>query len=722
MLAGPWLYVVSIFSSAFLIFGVQPMVGKHILPWFGGAPSVWMTCLAFYQTALFVGYAYAYGLAARVPLRLQPVFHGLFFLASLAVLPVLPADAWKPTANDDSTLRILSMLTANVALPFVLLAATGPLLQFWFARALPGRSPYVLYAVSNVGSLLGLLSFPFLVEPNLPLSSVSRLWSWSFAVTGLAVLACAVRAARSGPEPSPASPSQAPESIEIGRLALWILFPASAVMMFMGVTNQLCLDVASVPFLWIVPLSVYLITLVLSFASERLYRRDVFVALAIASLAWLIATTARAPTRAGVSLAGSWATTAAVYCAALFFGCMVAHGELHRLRPGPSRLTAFYLCIAGGGALGGLFVGLAAPRIFSAYHELPLGVAVCWVSAWAAIRRRPTDVFAGRARRVAWACIGLATAGAASAWALEASAREPGTVVVERNFFGILRVIETPATTPFVVLRHGTTRHGLQYRNLPLRRIPTSYYGQATGIGLLLSERMETKAGPLRVGVVGLGIGTLAAYGREGDQIVFYEIDSEVVRIARDSGHFTYLADSPAQLEVVLGDARLSLEAELAERGGRDFDVLVLDAFTSDSIPIHLLTVEAFRIYAAHLAEGGVLAVHVSNRSFDLAAPVARLGREVGLAACLVVSEDAPQLLSEAARWVLLSADPARCESVEASIARLPRRSGRALAHAVQLVGGSVGDTAVWTDDFSNLLGLLRVPQPARARSQGESP
>jgi hypothetical protein len=323
---------------------------------------------------------------------------------------------------------------------------------------------------------------------------------------------------------------------------------------------------------------------------------------------------------------------------------------------------------------------------------------------------------------VAWACIGLVSAGAAGAWAFDASAREPGTVVVERNFFGILRVIETPATTPFVVLRHGTTRHGLQYRNLPLRRIPTSYYGQATGVGLLLSEQTETKAGPLRVGVVGLGIGTLAAYGREGDQIVFFEIDPEVVRIARDSGHFTYLADSPAQLEVVLGDARLSLEAELAERGGSDLDVLVLDAFTSDSIPIHLLTVEAFRIYAAHLAEGGVLAVHISNRSFDLAAPVARLGREVGLAACLVVNENAPRLLSEAARWVLLSADPARCDSVRASIARLARRSGRTLAHVVPLAGGSVGDTSVWTDDFSNLLGLLRDPQSARVRSQSESP
>lgn len=708
MLPLVWLFVAAVFASAFLIFNVQPMVGKHILPWFGGAPSVWMTCLAFYQTALFVGYAYAWLLAARIPPRLQPALHGLLFLAALTVLPVLPGPEWKPDASGAANLRILGMLAANVALPFVLLAATGPLLQVWFASALPGRSPYPLYAVSNLGSLLGLLSFPLLVEPHLRLSLQSRLWSAGFAATGLAVLACAAWAARRAPSPGAAWPSPSPQ-LERSGVALWLLFPASAVVMFMGVTNRLCLDIASVPFLWIVPLALYLVTLVLCFGSERIYRRGVFVPLALASVAWLVAATLFGPQpRLGVLLADSVGAAAVRYCAALFFGCMVAHGELHRLRPGPARLTAFYLCVAGGGALGGLFVGLLAPRIFDAYHELPLGIASCWLLVLVALRRAPTGVFAGRRAHAAWAGAALLTAGAAGAYAFRAVETEPGTLVVERNFFGILRVIETPGSTPFVVLRHGTTRHGLQYKSPGLRQRPTSYYARATGIGLVLAERTRAAAEPARIGVIGLGIGTLAAYGREQDRIVFYEIDSHVVRIARDSGTFSYLEDSPAEIEIITGDGRLSLEAELERGGGREFDVLVVDAFTSDSVPMHLLTAEAFGIYAAHLAHTGVLAVHVSNRYFDLTAPVARLGHEVGLDAFVVVNQGAPRRLAEAARWVVLARDPEYFEILAAEAARLPSRAGRPLTHAFRLRPEVVAGAPLWTDDFSNVLTLIR--------------
>jgi hypothetical protein len=699
MLPLSWLFVASVFASASLIFNVQPMVGKHILPWFGGVPSVWMTCLAFYQTALFVGYAYAWLLTARIPARAQPAIHGALFLASLAVLPVLPGPEWKPGADAAAHLRILAMLSANVALPFVLLAATGPLLQVWFARALPGRSPYPLYAVSNLGSLLGLLSYPLLVEPNLGLSLQSRVWSAGFAATGLAVLACAAVAAKRNASPGAAARGPAEPAPARGDLALWILFPASAVVMFMGVTNRLCLDVASVPFLWIVPLALYLVTLVLCFASERIYRRRVFVTGAAASLVWLAAAPA---------FADGAAAAAVRYCTALFLGCMVAHGELHRLRPGPARLTAFYVCVAGGGALGGLFVGLLAPGIFDAYHELPLGVASCWVLALVALRRRPSAVLPPRLRTAAWAGAALLTVAMFGAYASRALDREAGTLAVERNFFGILRVIETPGGTPFVVLRHGTTRHGLQYKSPGLRRRPTSYYGETTGIGLVLAERTHDPATPAYIGVIGLGIGTLAAYGREQDRIVFYEIDSQVVRIARDSGAFSYLADSPAEIEIITGDGRLSLEAELGRGGARAFDVLVLDAFTSDSVPMHLLTAEAFRTYAAHLAPGGVLAIHVSNRYFDLTAPVARLGRELGLDAFVVVNQGAPQRLVEPARWVVLARNPNYFEVLVAAAARLPSRAGRPLTHAFRLAPEVVEDAPLWTDDFSNVLSLMR--------------
>jgi hypothetical protein len=706
-----WLFVAAIFASAFLIFGVQPMLGKHILPWFGGVPSVWMTCLAFFQTALFVGYAWAYALAGRIPPHWQPLLHGALFLASLAVLPVLPGAAWKPDPGADSTLRILAMLSASVALPFVLLAATGPLLQVWFARAFPARSPYVLYAVSNAGSLLGLLSFPFLVEPNLPLSLQSRIWSWSFAGTGLLVLGCALRAARSAP--GGAASGSAPESIDAGRVLLWILFPASAVVMYMGVTNHLCLDVASVPFLWIVPLSLYLITLVLCFGSERIYVRGIFMMLAVANLAWLLATTGSEPGAPfGAATDDSVGATATRYGAALFLGCMVAHGELHRQRPGPRHLTAFYLCVAGGGALGGLFVALIAPRIFHAYHELRVGVAACWVLALVAIARSPTGVFAGPLRGAAWAAAGGISLGVVGFLALRSEGGEPAAALVERNFFGILRVIETKGRTPFVVLRHGTTRHGHQYERAELRRRPTSYYSQATGVGLVLAERTREGMPPLSLGVVGLGIGTLAAYGREGDRIVFYEIDPEVVRIARDSGYFSYLSDSTAEIEIVTGDARLSLEAELARGAGRAFDVLVLDAFSSDAVPLHLLTVEAFHAYAAHLAPAGVLAVHVSNRSFDLSPQVVRLGDEVGLHGFRVMNRTAPRLLSERSRWVVLARDPGYLEVLEAEAARLPRPRGKPLTQILRVEPDVVARTALWTDEFSNVLGLLRQPPP----------
>jgi hypothetical protein len=508
----------------------------------------------------------------------------------------------------------------------------------------------------------------------------------------------------------PVGPAQA--GLRKSDVALWILFPAAAVMTFMGVTNQLCLEIASIPFLWIVPLSLYLMTLVLCFGSERLYRRGPFMTLAVASLAWLaLAGDPALSARLGLAPHDAVGGSIVRYCAALFFGCMVAHGELHRLRPGPARLTAFYLCVAGGGALGGLFVGLVAPRIFDAYHELPLGGAACWALALVAIARAPSGPFAGRRRGAAWGGLALVTAGALVALALGAVRVEPGTLAAERTFFGILRVIETPGRTPFVVLRHGTTRHGYQYRDAGLRERPTSYYGPSTGIGLVLAERTRAGVAPARIGVVGLGIGTLAAYGRAGDELVFYEIDPEVVRIARDSGYFSYLGDSAAALEIVTGDARLSLERELAQGRPRGFDVLVVDAFTSDSVPLHLLTREAFRAYAAHLAEDGVLAVHVSNRNFDLAAPVARLGGEVDLSASLVVNRAAPRLLTETSRWVVLARSPGRLAALGAQAARFAKPEGQPLVRVFPLEPTWIARVALWTDDFSNVMPLLRLAE-----------
>ena len=410
------LFAATVFASAFLIFFVQPMVGKHILPWFGGAPAVWLVCVAFYQLTLFFGYGYAHLLNQRLASSRQLVTHAILFAAALLVLPVLPDESWKPQGGAPPSLHILAMLASNVGPPFLLLAATGPLLQAWFARAFPGRSPYGLYAVSNAGSLLALLAYPFFVEPLTSLSSQSAAWSWAFAACGLAILACGwqawggaralapIAAQRSGDtapaEKAAGMPGADPAADgDATRTLLWIFLPACAVVLFMGVTNELCLDVASIPFLWIVPLAIYLTTFIICFGSERLYRRGLFATLALLSAALLIA--ARVGTVDALTLgkgASPIAILAVLYSLALFFSCMLVHGELYRLRPSPERLTAYYFCVSGGGALGGLFVAIAAPRIFSEYYELPFGGLACLLFSTLACLKNPGPLL-GKTRR-----------------------------------------------------------------------------------------------------------------------------------------------------------------------------------------------------------------------------------------------------------------------------------------------------------------------------------
>jgi len=457
------LFIGTVSSSAFLLFMVQPMVGKHILPWFGGGPGVWTLCLTFYQSTLFLGYVYAHLLIEHVTKERQPIVHTLVFASALVVLPVLPGTAWQPEAGADPSARILMMLLANVSLPFFLLAATGPLLQAWFARAQPNRSPYPLYAASNAGSLLALVSYPLLIEPRIPLLRASQLWSWGFASCGISILACAWLA-KWGPrvESGMEGEGAAAEPVNSRNVALWILLPAVAVVLLLNITNKLCLDVASVPFLWIVPLSIYLSTFIACFASDRSYRRGVFTGLAAAStlvlvLVWLSS-----------DALGAWMLGPAsilpqvfVYSLALFSTCMLAHGELHRLRPPPARLTAYFLCISGGGALGGLFVGLVAPRIFSDYHELPLGLGACWLLFLLACRGDPGSVLyaghAGGARRTAAlagvgglvALIGIAAYPERGALlGGDGDGPERRVLLKQRNFFGVLTIREVRTVRP----------------------------------------------------------------------------------------------------------------------------------------------------------------------------------------------------------------------------------------------------------------------------------
>jgi spermidine synthase len=716
---GSALFAGSAFASAFLIFVVQPMVAKRIVPWFGGVPSVWIVCLAFYQTALFVGYAYAHCLIRFVRPARQPFVHALAFAAALFALPVLPGDSWKPAGAVAPGLAILAMLGAHVAPPFVALAATGPLVQAWFARRYPGRSPYPLYAVSNLGSFLALVAYPFVLEPRLSLSRTGGLWSLAFVATAPAVLACAALARReAASDRAPAlSAAERPGPL---RVALWLLLPGCAVVLLMGVTNALTLDVASVPFLWMLPLGVYLATFVLCFGSARVYRRVPWLLVAVAPLLAqrLIPIAVPADAEAIRAIAGSLQAQIAGHVVLLFGACMVLHGELYRLRPPARALTAFYLCLSGGGALGGIFTGALAPRLFDDYRELGLGLALGWLLLLAASWYDAEGWLSRSSPRWRWVVVLLLTAIALPYEIVTQLGEVAGVVHRERTFFGVLRVWRYGmGAAEQHQLWNGTTLHGVQFRGAP--RQPTSYYGSQTGIGFALGLR--TQGSPVSIGVIGLGVGTLAAYGRPGDRVRFYEVDPAVIRIARDRRYFDYLSNSRAAVEVIEGDARISLASE-RERGELPaFDFLIVDAFSSDAIPLHLLTRQALALYLEALKPDGLLAFHVSNRSFDLGPVLGRLGEDAGLAVALFDPAGIKRRMSAPANWVFLARSEERLRSL-AELA-IGRRDQLGLPPEALQVGrplpAAVAATRLWTDDYSDLLGALR---PLRALGARRAP
>ncbi|MAG32413.1 MAG: ferrichrome ABC transporter permease [Deltaproteobacteria bacterium] len=692
------------------------MVGKHILPWFGGGAGVWTLCLAFYQTTLFLGYAYAHVLVRSLPVLGQLLLHAALIVAAFLVLPVLPGDAWKPTSGGDPSGRILAMLIRNVALPFLVLSSTGPLVQTWFARRLPNRSPYPLYALSNAGSLLALLVYPFVVEPKIGLSQQSPAWSGGFALACAAVLFCAWLAYRS---PSASAPSGAirdpdPHAANSGLLTtlLWLALPGCAVMLLMGITNRLCVDIASVPFLWIAPLSLYLLTLILCFASPRFYHRGLFAVVSLVLLAVLFGRGASG-IASGTEFVKhlSFGMEIAAYLCLLFSTCMLLHGELYRLRPAAESITRFYLCVSGGGAIAGIFVGILAPRIFDAYHELPLALAACWLLVLIIARREtPAETLAGwgRVRRRAVEALTLLVLAALVVQTLWVP--EP-VRIQKRNFFGVLRVIERDTNDSrkhTIRMMHGTTLHGVQFRSSRVQERATSYYGTATGIGLALTDRERGR--PLQVGIIGLGIGTLAAYGLPGDEFTFYEIDPEVVRISRDDRYFTYLKNSAAQLEVVEGDARLMLESSLRGEGGKGFDILVVDAFSGDSVPIHLLTKEAFQLYKQHLRPGGLVAFHISNRRLLLTPLVFRVAQAIGLDGLEVVNITLPKRTSARSKWVFLSENAQRIDDLEAFIKKR-QRAFRLPGNSIivsSLTAETLAHAPLWTDDYSDLFSVIK--------------
>ena len=647
------------FLSAFLLFEVQPMIAKLILPWFGGSAAVWTTALVFFQVMLLLGYTYAHGLTRRFSPRQQLYIHGGLLAASLLMLPVLPNPLWRPAGGEDPILRILGLLLTTVGLPYFALAATSPLTQAWLSRTqqVETKSLYRFYALSNIAALVALLAYPVVIEPWLAGRTQAVVWSAAYVLFAALCLGLGWQTLAG---PAAAKRQPVAEPVGWGRQAQWLVLAFLASALSLSVTNHLCMNLASIPFLWVLPLGLYLLTLILCFDSDRWYRRMIVLpvhGVVMAGAAWVL-----------LNETPGWSVRIVipVFAVALFTGCLFLHGELALRRPAAGQLTRFYLMMSLGGALGALVVALGAPYLLHANHELAVTMGVIAMATLFMEYKRSliTDML--------WACVAVAVVvyTSASVVATESAAR-----VRMRNFYGALRIVDTPLQRSMV---HGVVSHGMQLRDRP--RIATTYYGRDSGVELALRERRAALPGAsLRVGVIGLGAGTLAAYGQAGDTFRFYELNPQVELLARRE--FSYLKDSLARVEMVLGDGRLSLEREAPQR----FDVLVVDAFSGDSVPVHLLSQEALAVYQRHLAAGGWLALHVSNTVLELV-PVAR-SLAPRQAAHLHVEADEAIGRAES-DWVLIGdLPPALLSRSRPLKAPLPR---------------------TWTDDHHDLLGILK--------------
>jgi nitrate/nitrite transporter NarK len=707
--------------------------------------------MLFFQILLLGGYAYAHAITRLQP-KAQALLHLLLLIAALILLPIIPSDSWKPKGTENPTVHILLLLTVSLGLPYFVLSTTGPLIQHWFMQANPGRSPYRLYALSNIGSLLALISYPFYFESHFTRKTQASMWGWALAayVASCAMCikklwstaspqsgaqgksssslvqssefpsadpACSIQHQASGTEHSASlsSPVTRPSSLS---LLLWFLLPACASILLLATTNKMCQDVAVIPFLWILPLALYLLTFIICFDSPRWYVRFPFVFLllgAFAAISWALTKGEDASIYKQLS----------AYCAGLFICAMVCHGELYRLRPAPERLTAFYLMIAAGGAFGGIFVACIAPVIFKQYYELQLGLVLCAVLTLITWAREPFVYFSRRITRpqdfripsensdpreilpplqrsdtfghVPWIrarallcglLVAVTVALAVNFWS-QLHEGNADKILVSRNFYGVLTVFEHHRDEPnehHFLLQHGRITHGLQFVDPEEAAWPTTYYGEDSGVGLAMRALPPQNR---RIGLVGLGTGTLASYGKSGDVLHIYEINPAVRGIA--STNFAYVSHSPAQVEIALGDARLSMEREPPQR----FDLLALDAFSGDAIPVHLLTEEAFQIYQRHLNTNAILAVHISNHYLDLEPIVANLAKTFDYRMAVIdYDETDEEWWLYSSTWILLTRNPEILNATAIQNVSVPVKSHRR--------------PVAWTDDFTSLYQILK--------------
>jgi hypothetical protein len=788
------IFCVTVFTSAFLLFQVQPVIGKFILPWFGSTPGVWSTCLLFFQLLLLAGYGYSHVIVTHLTVKRQAIVHCCLLGLALVALPITPDASFKPIDADLPVLRILVVLAVTVGIPYLLLSASGPLLQSWFARLLPDRSPYRLYALSNAGSLLGLLSYPFVFERFLPLQQQSVLWSLGYVFFALACGACAWLLGKQNADGNVSLPDAAGQDgqnvqPEARKIFSWLGFSACGSALLLATTNQMSIDTAVVPFLWVLPLCLYLLSFILCFDSERWYVRPLY----FAALPFVLINIVRVLYD---DLGTGLVEQIVSFSLTLFVCCMCMHGELARLKPDPKYLTLFYLMVAVGGAAGGLFVAVVSPAVFSGFYEYSIllvicagavgfmavqqatsmlsavfwrslsgvfgvvGVAAILVGIWLGLT---TDHGLGRSSTtvalfetwhnqlfvVVWLGIGLVlvtaeiyrrkTQAPSHQWLsfkyLVVLATR-GTVVIgifvfasvlvwvsrederrqvfrDRNFYGVLAIREydKDSSSHLWGLRHGHISHGEQLKKHP--SWPTSYFGPRSAIGLAIQEhpRRGDTARQFRIGVVGLGVGTIAAYANtdinpdasrndyvkprestEPDYLRFYEINPMVTQWAEHK--FSFLSDARnrgADLKIWEGDARIVMERQLAEGNAQRFDVLAIDAFSSDAIPMHLLTVEAFATYLRHLQDDGILTLHLSNRFLNVKPVVRRIADELNLRVVYIKNRSSSRSVSSSS-WMIVTSNEEFLDNEKLN------RDQRKLPDSGPL----------WTDDFSSLFEVIK--------------
>jgi hypothetical protein len=665
-------YALGIFLGSTLLFLLEPIAAKRLVPLLGGSAAVWTACLVFFQTALLFGYYVAHLLVTRTRLRTQvTVYVGLLALSVLqlvlAVDPALRADVDQPIAS------VLWLLCRLIGLPFVTLSATSPLLQAWFARTTAGErsDAYRLFAISNLGSIVALLAYPWLIEPRLTLRAQTILVTIVLLVLVVlaGILGASVRdAGNDGHATMTAEPAAVPPATRL----LWVALAACASLLLAATTTHVSQNVAAIALVWILPLVAYLLSFVVAFSTRSWLPRWLLVVLAVAGQL----VTAELLERGVLGVPIIPATGA--FCVALFFLCLFLHRELFQRRPATRHLTSFYFHVAAGGALGAVLVAIVAPLVLPGTYDVAIGLLLTallgLVAAWPG----------GRMMRLVWAAMLL------DGIALVASQMDDdrGAFVRVRNFYGTVRVTHAhePPKAAVRSLYHGVIVHGRQILHDDWRRVPTTYYGRTSGVALALDQCC--REGPRRIGVIGLGTGTVAAYGIPGDTIRFYEINPAVEDIASSS--FTYLRDSPALVQIVPGDARVSLAAEPPQR----YDVLIVDAFSGDAVPAHLMTVQALAIYRRHLAPAGILAFHISNNFLALAPVVEQLASNAGMQAVRVIDrEDRTRLVLDS-DWVLVTDNAAFLANPAIMRAR----------RAINVPAG----LRLWTDDYSSLFPLIK--------------